>query len=161
MTAVCVRPLRAGEERRYLSIVNHAIRALASSHYSPDAIAGWVVPESDENLQELRLNPDREIRLLAELDGLPVGTGALVVERCELRACYVSPEAARRGCGRALVQHIERIAREHGLTRLEVASSVNAEPFYASLGYQVRERSEVVLRNGHRLAAVKMEKILG
>jgi len=94
------------------------------------------------------------------LNGEPVAIGALIVERSELRACYVRPEAAHRGCGSAVVREIERLAREHGLTRLELAGSLNAEPFYASLGYRVRERSEVMLRNGHRMAAVWMEKEL-
>jgi putative acetyltransferase len=94
------------------------------------------------------------------LNGSVVGIGALIVERSELRACYVLPEAARRGCGSALVQEIERLAREHGLAQLQLAASLNAEPFYAARGYHVRERSEVVLRNGLRMAAVWMEKTL-
>jgi putative acetyltransferase len=158
--AVIVRPLRPGEERRYLEIVNRAIRGLASTHYLPEAIEGWVVPVTDDSLRELIANPDREVRLIAEIDGAPVGIGALVVERSELRACYVSPDAARRGCGRRLVEEIERLARARGLTRLEVASSLNAEPFYARLGYRAREQHDVVLRNGHRLPAVMMEKTL-
>ena len=51
-------------------------------------------------------------------------------------------------------------ARTRGLTRLDVASSLNAEPFYARLGYQARHRRDIVLRNGHRLAAVLMDKSL-
>ena len=158
--AMVVRALRPGEERRYLEIVNSAIQGLASHHYPPDAIAGWLVPETDDNVRDLIANADREIRLVAELDGVPSGIGALVVERSELRACYVSPGAARRGCGRLLVEEIERIARAHGLTRLDVASSLNAEPFYARLGYQARQRHDIVLRNGHPLAAVLMDKSL-
>ena len=74
--------------------------------------------------------------------------------------CYVTPEAARHGCGSALVREIERLGREVGLARLELASSLNAERFYASFGYRVRERSDVALRNGHRLPCVWMEKDL-
>jgi putative acetyltransferase len=157
---ITVRPLRSDEARVYLEIVNSAIRGLAVSHYPPDAIDGWIVPLTDESIDNLMVNADHEIRLVAELDGQPVGIGALVVERSELRACYVSPEAARRGCGSALVREIERLARENGLNHLELAASINAEPFYAAHGYQVRERSEVVLGNGHRMAAVWMEKNL-
>jgi putative acetyltransferase len=157
---VTVRPLRADEGRTYLGIVNSAIRGLARHHYPPDTIESWVVPVTDEAVRDLMLNLDYEIRLVAELDGTPVGIGALVVERSELRACYVSPEAARRGCGSALVREIERLARENGLTRLELAGSINAEPFYAAHGYEVRERSEVVLRDGHRMSAVWMQKNL-
>ncbi len=157
---ITVRPLRADEGRIYLEIVNSAIRGLAVSHYPPDAIEGWVVPVTDESVRDLMVNADHETRLIAEVDGAPVGIGALILERSELRACYVSPQAARRGCGSALVCEIERLARKNGLARLELAASLNAEAFYAAHGYEVRERSEIVLRNGHRMAAVWMHKNL-
>ena len=169
-SALTVRPLRSDEGRTYLEVVNRAIRGLPvepnfssadpRTRYTPEAIAGWIVPVTDETLRDLLRNPDHEIRLVAELDGLVVGIGALILERAELRACYVVPEAARRGCGTALVREMERIAREHGLARLQLAASLNAEPFYAANGYVVTERSEVVLRNGHRMAAVWMAKSL-
>ncbi len=158
--SVAVRLLRADEGQTYLEIVNRAIRGLAVTHYSPEAIGGWTVPITDESLRDLTLNVDHEIRLVAELDGSVVGIGAVILERSELRACYVSPQAARRGCGSALVHEIERIARENGLTHLDLAASLNAETFYAAHGYHVRERSEVTLRNGHRMAAVWMTKNL-
>jgi putative acetyltransferase len=160
VVAIVVRPLRADEGRLYLEIVNRAIRGLAVTHYPADVIERWVVPVTDETLHHLMENHEHEIRLVAEMDGKPAGIGALIVERSELRACYVVPEAARRGGGTALVREMERLARERGLTRLELAGSVNAEPFYIANGYVVRERSEVVLRNGHRMPAVWMEKEL-
>ena len=83
--------------------------------------------------------------LIAELEGEPVAIGAVILKRSELRACYVSPKAARRGCGSVLVREIERLARENGLVRLELAASLNAEPFYAARP---------------RMAAVWMEKSL-
>ena len=157
---ISVRALRGDEGQTYLEIVNAAILGLAVNHYPPEAIAGWVVPINDGTLSDFVGNDDHEIRLIAELDGEPVGIGALVVERAELRACYVVPRAARRGCGSALVREIERLARENGLKRLELAGSLNAESFYAAHGYHVRERREVALRSGHRIAAVLMEKTL-
>jgi putative acetyltransferase len=158
--AITVRSLRADEGRIYLDIVSSAIRGLAAGHYAPETIDKWVAPATDEAVRELMLNRDREIRLVAELDGKPAGIGALVLERSELRACYVAPEAARRGCGSALVREIERLARSHGLTRLELAASINAERFYAVHGYAVRERSEIALRSGYRMSAIWMEKEL-
>jgi putative acetyltransferase len=94
--SVAVRLLRADEGRTYLEIVNSAIRGFAVTHYSAEAIGGWTVPITDESLRDLALNVDHEIRLVAELDGSVVGIGAVVLERSELRACYVSPHAARR-----------------------------------------------------------------
>ena len=160
MATIAVRPLADEEIPIYLKIVNSAIKGLAVSHYSADAIAGWIVPITEAMVAELKLNREREIRLIAEIDGVPAGIGALVAEREELRACYVTPAAARRGCGRALVRELERLAHTHGLKRLGLAASLNAEPFYQALGYSVRERSDVVLPNGHRMAAVWMEKLL-
>ena len=95
--AVTVRPLRDEEIRLYLEIHERAIRGLAVSHYSQADIEGWVVPATDENLRRLTRNAEHEIRFLAEMHGNPVGIGALVLEKSELRAVYVSPEAARRG----------------------------------------------------------------
>ena len=158
--AVTVRPLRNDEMRLYLEIHERAVRGLAGSHYSRDDIEGWVVPATDENLRRLALNPDRELRLIAELDGRPVGMGALVLEQSELRAVYVSPEGARRGCGSALVHAIERIARDNGVARLALHASLNAERFYADLGYEILDRTTVVLPNGHRMAVVRMGKDL-
>ena len=40
------------------------------------------------------------------------------------------------------------------------SSPVNAEPFYASLGYRSEGRTEHVLRTGHAMAAVLMTKRL-
>ena len=158
--SIAIRLLRPDELRLYLEIVARAIRGLATSHYSPEAIDGWVPNITYESLQELAVNADEEIRLIAELDGEPAGIGALVVSKSELRACYVVPDAARRGCGAALVAEIERLAKEHRLSRLELAGSLNSERFYTSLGYRVRERGDVVLRNGHRLACVWMQKAI-
>lgn len=157
---VTVRPLRDDEMRLYLEIHERAIRGLAASHYSQDDIEGWVVPATDENLRRLLLNADREIRFVAELDGAPVGIGALVLEKPELRAVYVAPEGARRGCGSALVHAIERTARDNAVTRLRLHASLNVERFYAALGYEVLERAEVVLPNGHSMAVVRMGKDL-
>ena len=158
--AIVVRPLRAGELRLYLEIVNDAVRGLATGHYDAAAIAGWIVPLTGSVLADLGRNADREIRLLAELDGRPAGIGALVVERGELLACYVRPDAARRGCGSAIVRALEAIAREHGLSRLSLAASLNAEPFYTQMGYTAIERSHITLPNGHLLAAVHMTREL-
>ena len=157
---IVIRPLRDEELGLYLEIHGRAVRGLAAGHYPPAIIEGWCVPATEATLAELQRNPDNEVRLIAELDGTPVGMGALVVEKSELRACYVAPEGARRGCGSALVREIERLAREHGVAHLELAASLNAEPFYAAHGYTVTERSEVVLPNGVRMPAVWMTKTL-
>jgi putative acetyltransferase len=158
--SVVVRPMRDDEARLFLEIHGRSIRGLAAAHYSADVIDAWAAPVTDESVQGFLMNPDNEIRLLAEIDGQPVGLGALVVDNAELRACYVVPEAARKGVGLALVKEMERIAREHGLTHLHLHASVNAEPFYVALGYEALEREEHSLRSGYRMVSLKMRKTL-
>jgi putative acetyltransferase len=158
--AICIRGMRPDEGRIFLDIHGRAIRGLAAEHYSVRVLDAWAPPVTDDNVERLLLNPDNEIRLLAELDGEPVGLGSLVVDNSELRACYVVPEAARRGVGSALVNEIECLAREHALAEIGLTSSINAEPFYRALGYTVVEPVEHRFRSGARMAAVKMRKAL-
>ena len=157
---VTVRPTRQEEARAFLDIHTRSVLGLAASHYPPDVIAAWVLPVTEENLRRFLENPDDEIRLLAELDGTLVGLGCLVLQHSELRACYVVPEVARRGVGTAIVREIERIAKQHGLEQLHLDASINAEPFYAALGYDVVGRGEHVWTSGERMEAVMMRKVL-
>jgi len=157
---ITVRPLRSNEGRMFLDIHTRSIRGLAAGYYTPEVIDAWVVPMTENNVRSFLENRDDEIRLIAELDGEAVGLGVLVLRRSELRACYVVPEAARKGVGTALVREIERIAKENGLERLELHASLNAEPFYGSLEYHPDCRIEHVLRTGHPMAAVQMSKSL-
>jgi putative acetyltransferase len=99
--------------------------------------------------------------VFAEIDGRVVGIGAAVFGTAELRACYVTPDAGRKGVGLALVEEIERAARERGVPHLELDSSVTAESFYRIAGYEVVQRAEHVLHNGQRMACVKMRKKFG
>jgi putative acetyltransferase len=158
--AVVVRPMRDDEGRLFLEIHGRSVRGLAAQHYPPDIIEAWAAPVTEASVRGFLKNGDREIRLIAELDGEPVGLGALVIQEAELRACYVVPGATRRGVGSALVREMERMAQERGLSHLELHASVNAEPFYAALGYVAVERKQHVLRSGLRMDALKMRKLL-
>jgi len=155
-----VRRAAREDTRAFIDIHHRSVRGLASAHYGWEVVEAWAPPVSEDDLRDLERNDGGEIRLIAELDGAAVGIGALVVADAELRACYVVPEAARRGVGAAIVREIERIAIAEGLSELTLQASVNAEPFYAALGYQVLERGEHVLRGGQRMAAVKMARQL-
>jgi len=156
---VAIRELRSGEERLFLEVHAQSVRGLAADHYPPELIDAWCVPPTDDFVDHFVKNPDHELRLFAEIDGRVVGLGALVLEDAELRACYVLPEAARRGVGTALVREMERLAAAHHLDHLALLASINAEPFYAALGYRSEGCTEHNMR-GQPMAAVKMSKRL-
>lgn len=158
---VIVREMRREDGRSFIEVRNAAVRGIAVKDYPPEVIENWVGPPVTEAMVErFLLNPDRGIRLVAEIDGVIVGMGELIITTNELRACYVSPSAIRKGVGSAIICEIERIARENGMTFLQMDSSVTAEPFYKALGYEVLEYGQHILRSGHSMACVKMRKFL-
>jgi putative acetyltransferase len=156
-----VRPMRPDEARRFLEIHHAAVRDLAAAYYPASVIEAWApLSIQSKAIAAQRANRDGDIRLVAEVNGEVVGIGVLDVNTSELQACYVAPAAARQGVGSAIVREIERVATERGLTELHLASSLNAEPFYAALGYAVEGRNEFVLGSGVPMAAVQMRKRL-
>jgi putative acetyltransferase len=159
---VNVRPMRPEDARAFLEVHHASVRGLAAADYPPAVIEAWApMPVSDASIANVAANPDNEVRIVAEAGGTVLGLGVLIPEKRELRACYVSPAAARRGVGTALVRELERIARAHGVAALRLNSSLSAEPFYRALGYTVHGRGEHRLRGtGPPMACVKMEKRL-
>jgi len=161
MVRPSIRPMRPQEARRFLEIHHDAVRGLAAGDYPAEVIDAWAtLPITEEAIARFLRNRDDEIRLMAEIDDEPVGIGALVLGLSELRACYVLTRAARRGVGTAIVVEIERIARQHGLGYLQLESSLNAEPFYSAMGFEVQERGHLLLRPQLAMAAIKMRKQL-
>lgn len=159
--SVIVRALRPDEARDFLEVHRASIRGLASRDYDAAVVEAWApLPITEAMVERLLANAHHEIRLAAIEDGRVVGIGVLKPDNAELRACYVRPENVRAGVGRAVVQALEAIAREHGLERLELDSSLGAEAFYAAMGYAVVRRGEHALSSGHTLACVTMTKAL-
>jgi putative acetyltransferase len=160
-TLINVRHMHDEDAHAFLQVHHAAVRGIAAKDYPPAVIEHWApLPITQKAVDAVRANCENETRILAEISGEIVGMGAIILAKNELRACYVAPDAARKGVGSALVQEIERIARERGLGRLDLDASLTSEPFYAHHGYDTRERGEHVLRSGQRMACVKMRKDL-
>jgi len=159
--AVVVRGLRPSETRTFLGIHHAAIRVTAAADYPAEVIEAWApLPITDDLVERVLTNAGNEIRLAAVSSDEIVGIGVVIPRRQELRACYVSPKAARTGVGTAIVEEIERIARAHQVPFLELDSSLTTEMFYLRLGYRVLERGQHLLGSRVPMACVKMRKDL-
>ena len=157
--SVVIREMHRGDVKAFLEVHHAAARGIAGRDYPLAVIEAWApLPITRKHVEEVILNPDDEYRLIAEKDALVVGIGSLVLQRAELRACYVAPNSSRRGVGSMIVREIERIAQKRELKTLSLDATVTAEPFYAALGYSVWERGEHVLNE--RMACVRMRKSL-
>jgi len=157
---IMIRPATEQDTKALLEVHYDAVQNIASADYSKEIISQWSQPVDRKRIEEFLQNPENEIRLVAELKGYIVGFGALVLEQNELRACYVSARAARKGVGQALLNKIEYIARINDLDYLQLDSSLTAEKFYLHCGYQVIGCGKHTLNNGMTMDCVRMRKNL-
>jgi GNAT superfamily N-acetyltransferase len=52
---------------------------------------------------------------------------------------YTSPEFARRGVGRRILELCQRAAADEGFTRLELMATLSGRPLYETFGFQMIE----------------------
>lgn len=77
-----------------------------------------------------------------------------------IRAMYTHPEFARRGVGRAIVEHCERAAREEGFRSIELVATLSGVPLYAACGYEELARFDELTPSGISVPLVRMRKRL-
>lgn len=78
---------------------------------------------------------------LAEVDGVPVGTGMAAIHGGLLGVFNISvlPDHRRQGHGRAITTEIVRVGHEAGATTAYLYSSAMGVPVYASAGFHTEE----------------------
>lgn len=157
---VKIREAVAADAAAILNIHYDAVHQLGEDHYSPEQLNAWSPPVNQDRINHFLENADDVYRLVAEMNGAVVGFAEMVIEKTELRACYVSPQYTRQGIGQALVNALEGTARQHGLKNLQLDGSIIAEAFYKQCGYHITGRGQHQLNNGVFLGCVYMQKDL-
>ena len=82
-------------------------------------------------------------------------------EAARIRAMFVHPAAARRGLGRRILEACEEEARGASFARAELMATLPGVPLYRACGYEVMEETALLLGDGVRLPAARMQKLLG
>jgi N-acetylglutamate synthase-like GNAT family acetyltransferase len=90
-----------------------------TQHFTPEAILQWLT--------------ERQV-LVATIDSRVVATASM--DKDVVRSVFVDPRYQGKGIGRHLMAQIESSALDAGVEVLRVPSSITAEGFYASLGFQ-------------------------
>ena len=106
------------------------------------------------------LNDSDRVTLVAESEGKMVGLCTIGISEGLLKQCYVLPEYNGKGIARELVNRIESIAQEKGLSSLRLSSSLIALDFYKKQGYRELNSYDYDLGNGLQMQCVMMEKEL-
>lgn len=86
------------------------------------------------------------------------GSGEIEAGLGHIRHFAVHPHWLRRGVGRSLVAICEQEARAAGLRELECFASLNAEAFYAALGFIPLRRHDLAMGSSTTLPSIVMRR---
>ncbi|QMU57386.1 MAG: GNAT family N-acetyltransferase [Boseongicola sp.] len=77
-----------------------------------------------------------------------------------VRAMYVSPDMARRGLGRKMMELIEERAMAEGVRKLAMSATIMGAGLYSACGYKITGPTIIALSEGRQITGHEMEKIL-
>jgi GNAT superfamily N-acetyltransferase len=80
------------------------------------------------------------------------------VDAAKIRAFFVDPNYARRGIGRAILEHCETEARARGFTRFEMMATLPGVRLYRECGYVGEQRISYDLGGGLAIEFLPMSK---
>ena len=81
-------------------------------------------------------------------------------DAARIRAFFIRPDWARRGIGKALLEHCESAARARGFRRTELVATLPGHRLYKAAGYLGEERRTYPLRDGVTIDFIPMTKTL-
>lgn len=131
-----------------------AILAQCAGHYAEQDIAIWTSGEMSESFARCVADAFH----VAEIDGRLVGTGMIDLASGKIDAIFVRPDWMGHCVGRALMNHLERLARDAGLASVHLDATLNAAPFYRRLGFAGEATSTYRSSLGVTLACIPMTK---
>ena len=134
-----------------------SILELCTTHYTMVELSQWI--HALEPDKYIALFADREV-FVAEENGRILGFAVLDLRRSIINATYVSPKTVLKGIGRGLVEMMENVAKQGGVSQLQLNSTLNAVPFYEHLGYAQGRTACNRLPTGIELPCVLMSKNL-
>ncbi|MEN5152227.1 GNAT family N-acetyltransferase [Pseudomonas orientalis] len=94
------------------------------------------------------------------VNGEPVATGMLDLANNEVGALFVRPAFTGRGYGKAMLDHLETVARHIAVEEVVLDATLNAVSFYRACGYVGDEQAVYHSPSGLVLACVPMVKRL-
>lgn len=150
------RKATAEDSDAFFRLRREAILHGCATFYSSAQLQAWTAAATDGRLTDPMPVNFYVARLAEEM----VATGLVDVDSGRIDAMFVSPKHMRRGIGKAMMAHLERIAVENGVRRLALDATLNAAPFYRSLGFEGNARSTYTSTRGPLLDCVPMAKAL-
>jgi GNAT superfamily N-acetyltransferase len=99
----------------------------------PKRLSDWLANKTPEHVESWIVDP--AIRMfVAAADGTILAVGSMRTSG-EILLNYVSPDGRLQGISRAMLDTLERTARQHGCRRVTLTSTFTAHDFYLGAGY--------------------------
>ncbi|MCC7704069.1 GNAT family N-acetyltransferase [Janthinobacterium sp. GW460P] len=154
---ITLRPALPDEIDALWALRTVAVRVSCATHYAPEQIAVWTASPVPEAYAAMLAAGGA---IVAMHDGAIAGYAMLDINKQEVDAVFVDPARAGLGIGKRLLAALEQLARGHGIVRLHLSASLNAEPFYRAAGFVALREEAYAHPSGISLASVAMEKAL-
>jgi putative acetyltransferase len=151
-----VRNYAPGDIDALVDLFRKSVRITAGRDYTQEQVLAWAPDEIDRSAGSERCANSQT--LVAELQNSLVGF-AILESDGHLDMMYVHPEHQGKGIASALLEHVERFARRHGLARLYTEASITARPYFEHRGFRLIAPQAVSTR-GQDFINYRMEKQL-
>lgn len=161
-----VRTADASDMERLSTLIAASYGRLYSGWYTPEVLAEALPLISQANPRLL----DSDSYFIAEENGEAIGCGGWSIEAPgnrpatpgtgHIRHVAVHPDHLRKGIGRAIMQRVFETAEAAGIRRLECLSSLQAEAFYARLGFTRKGTVDIPFGTAI-FTSVDMERVAG
>ena len=135
-------------------IRREAIRSQCVGAYTAEQMALWTRGSADDGYSTLMEKPF----YLGWVNDEPVATGMLDLDNNEVGALFVLPQFTGRGYGKAMLDHLEALARELELAEVVLDATLNAASFYRACGYVGEQPAIYHSPSGLELACIPMTK---
>lgn len=152
-----VRTATSDDLEDIAALHRRSILDLCRGHYSSEHLEEWTTVLRGAAYGAML---STRVVFVAEHDGALLGFGVMDPKESLINATYIDPSAVRRGVGRRLMQAMEDAARDAGCTEVRLNSTLNAVPFYRTLGYADLGAATNRLPTGVELPCVLMKKAL-
>ncbi|AZF27246.1 GNAT family N-acetyltransferase [Pseudomonas sp. R2-60-08W] len=141
---------------RAFEIRREAIRSQCIGAYSAEQMALWTRGRASDGYSTLM----EKLFYMGWVNGEAVVTGMLDLANNELGALFVRSAFTGRGYGKAMLDHLEDVARQRAVAEVVLDSTLNAVSFYRACGYVGHEQAVYRSPAGLVLACVPMVKKL-
>jgi GNAT superfamily N-acetyltransferase len=151
-----IKPATPEDAQAAFDIRLLAIRSQCIGAYTREQMMSWTRGSAADGYNALM---DKAF-YLGWVQGEPVVTGMLDLENNEVGALFVLPEFTGRGYAKAMLDHLENLARQLAIDTLVLDATLNAAGFYRARGYVGDEQAVYHSPSGLVLACIPMTKRL-